>query len=372
MSRNRSQGYVYAIDWVRMATIIGVVLVHSVRFALAPYFPLWGGLMQMIFQYGRESFMVVTGFVLTYQYLNRTPDWSGFWRRRYGALLPSYLVWLAAFVALAFPVWPLVPWIGDYVRALPTGESHLYYVVLTLELYAVAPLFLRLVAWGRKNPWSLAIIAVLWELVTWTLKGYLGVTDAAPQMLVWTYGGYFLLGGLGAVHWKALRGWILDHGRMIMAMLAVLLVALGAVYRWEWSWHHSLAYVTNVFQPISVLYSLAVTLALFAGGIWFERARLSHTGLDRWVRRLGNASFGIYLIHPIFMHGWLELVKVWHFGINPWLNVGVTALLSLAFSLGAIAWIQSNPRLAWLVGAPRTKLGGPATTTSSSTQSLAG
>ncbi len=220
MTSPRARPYIYAIDFVRTATIVGVVMVHSVRFALAASVPLWGGLLQMFLQYGRESFMVVTGFVLVHQYLDRQPNWWSFWSRRYQSVLFPYLVWLALFVALSYPLWPLIPWLQEYVRVLPTGNGHLYYLVLTMELYVVAPLFLALVAWGRRHPWTLAGLAVLWELGSWTLAGYLGERIFAPQMLVFTYAGYFLLGGLAATHWKHVRAWTEAHTATV----------------WHWSW----------------------------------------------------------------------------------------------------------------------------------------
>ena len=350
----RSKPYVYAIDFVRMATIIGVVLVHSVRFALTSSDPLWGGLVQMLFQYGRESFMVVTGFVLAYQYLERAPTWWTFWKRRYRALLPPYLVWLAIFVGMSFPVWPVLPWLGHYVQKLPTGNGHLYYVVLTMELYVLAPAFMALLRWGRSRPWTLASLAVAWQLLIWTLAGYVGIRDVAPQMLVWTYGGYFILGGVAAAHWPKVSQWLYAKRHQIALGLGLAVLTMGATYGLDLSWHHSISFATDVFQPISVVYSLMVTIALFATGTWFNAIRLERAGWDRWVRQLGNTSFGIYLIHPIFVHGWINSVNAAHIDLSPWLNAPLTALLSLALSVAVISGLQRTPRLAWLVGEPRT------------------
>ncbi len=353
----KGRSYIYAIDFVRAGTIIGVVMVHSVRFALAASAPLWGGLLQMFLQYGRESFMVVTGFVLAHQYLDRQPNWWSFWSRRYQAVLFPYLVWLALFVAMSYPLWPLIPWFKEYVRVLPTGNGHLYYLVLTMELYVVAPLFLALVAWGRRHPWTLASFAVIWELGSWTLAGYLGERSFAPQMLVITYTGYFLLGGLAAAHWSHVRTWAKAHAAMVSALVVAGLVLMAGVYGADWAWKHSLGFATNVFQPVSVVYSLIITLGLFTAGTWFEGARDRRPTWDVWVRRIGNASFGIYLVHPIFVHGWLDFTGPSALAINPWLNTLLTALVALSMSLLTISWLQGRARLAWLVGKPRTVVG---------------
>lgn len=352
----RQRAYVHAIDFVRMATIIAVVVVHSVRFALVPSVPIWGGLIQLLFQYGRESFMVITGFVLTYQYLGRTPRWGSFWKRRYGALVPPYLVWLALFVAMSFPLVPLSPWLGHYLGALPTGNGHLYYVVLTLELYALAPLFLAVVSWSRQRPWLVAGAAVTWQLVSFGLAGYFAMAAFAPQMLVWTYGGYFVLGGIGATHWPEINQFLAAHRKQILTATALASLAMACVYGLDLAWRHSLAFATNVFQPMTVPYSLAITAVLFAAGTWYSGVRLERKGWDHGVRRLGNASFGIYLVHPIFVHGWLDLIQQLHWSLNPWLNTPVTVVISLAFSLAVVAGIQASPHLTWLVGAPRTSI----------------
>jgi peptidoglycan/LPS O-acetylase OafA/YrhL len=105
---------------------------------------------------------------------------------------------------------------------------------------------------------------------------------------------------------------------------------------------------------MTVVYSLAVTIALFAAGTWFESIRSDRPAWDVWIRRLGNTSFGIYLVHPIFVHGWLNLLHDLGIHINPWLNTPITAVLSVAASFLVISALQRTPWLAWLVGEPRT------------------
>ncbi len=134
---------------------------------------------------------------------------------------------------------------------------------------------------------------------------------------------------------------------------------MAAVYGGDWVWKHSLGFATNVFQPVSVVYSLIVTLALFTGGTWFEAARDTHPTWDVWVRRIGNASFGIYLVHPIFVHSWLDVTGPSGLAFNPWLNTVLTAMVALSMSLLTVSWLQGRTRLAWLVGKPRTVVGRP-------------
>lgn len=351
--------YIYALDFVRMATIVGVVCVHSVRFGLVPSAPVAGGLLQMALQFGRESFMVMTGLVLTYQYIDRKPEWLKFWRRRYGALLPPYLVWLAFFVALSFPLWPVLPYLERFVRVLPTGNGHLYYVVLTMELYVVTPLFMALVRLARRHPVVIGAAAVAWELVLWTLSGYLGWHWVAPQMLVWTYGGYFTLGGILAVHWPAVRDWLSARRGQTLWFWAAGCALLAVGYGADYAWTRNLGLATTVFQPVSVIYSVAVIAALFAGGTWFEATRVIDSRWDRLVRLLGNASFGIYLISPIFLHGWLTVTHGTALGRLPWINTVFTAAVTLVASTAAVYWLQTKPRLTWLVGQPRTAVKPP-------------
>src|SRR5205823_1735076 len=79
-----------------------------------------------------------TAFVLTYSYRDREPRWPAFWRRRYLLIGVPYLVWSTIyFLAHGNGLRP-----GLLMRQLVTGtaEYHLYFLLVSMQLYLVFPL----------------------------------------------------------------------------------------------------------------------------------------------------------------------------------------------------------------------------------------
>lgn len=341
--------FVYAMDFIRMATILGVVLVHAIRFALVPQDAFLGGLMQMLFQFGRESFMVVTGFVLAYQYAAPKPGWPRFWLKRGRGVLIPYLFWLAVFVASSMPLWPLSPIVHRFWQVLPTGDGHLYYIVITLQFYLLAPLFMALIRGLKAHPIMGAAGAIGWELMTWTLSAAVHSPLWAPQLLASTYAGYFVLGGIVATQWGPLSKWLAQNRWLAQLCLSFSLPIVAVVYGVEFS-ANGVGVATNVFQPISVVYAVVVIWALFAAGTWYEERRLASPGFRAWVGSIAGASFGIYLIHPLYLHGWLSLLA--HFNLHPngWYNVVATAGLTALASWGTVSLAQRWRGTSWMFG----------------------
>jgi peptidoglycan/LPS O-acetylase OafA/YrhL len=351
--------HVDAMDLVRAVTIVSVIAVHSTWFtANGGGSPAAGGAL-MLLHFTRESFMALTGFVIAYSYLGRPVAWGAFYARRYRLILFPYLVWSAAYLALAHPLWPPLPFLARYARAVATGTAwfHLYYLLITMQFYLLVPAFLPVVRRMAGQPGWLAG-ALVAEVALMAYDQY-GIHGPVHNLLlayrgteVWTYALYFLLGGVLAAGWDRWQA-VLWRQRHRWALL-LLTTAAGAeaVYILQWRLTGNINFADAVLQPAMVPFAVSLFVFLVnlgqAYGRW--RQRCGGHPLARTVRLISEVSFGMYLCHPMLMAAWLWLWGRSHARL-PHLPTDLltVAVITVASALAALG-LSRLPGAVWLVG----------------------
>ncbi|MGC8487528.1 MAG: acyltransferase [Clostridia bacterium] len=325
--------HVYAVDFARAATILAVVAVHAVRFGAGSAAPVAEGLVQLWLQFGREVFMAVTGFVLVYAYGYKRPRWLNFYQKRFQNTGVPYLIWLGFFLALSTPLWPVLPFLRTWLAEVPNGAGHLYYLVITFQFYAIVPLWIWL---ERRIPdrWLL-LGAFIIQIGGFTLAS-LGIPGAAPQLWATTYLFDFALGAAAAMHWSTVADVIRRHRRHALVGLALGMALVAGVYAADMAWHVAPPAAASVFQPLSTVYTALVMAAVLAAGTWFEEVRERFSRFSVVTMWVADASFGIYLVHTLFLHLVLEQAPRLSW-LGPW---GLSTLAFVAASVASVATVR--------------------------------
>jgi peptidoglycan/LPS O-acetylase OafA/YrhL len=303
-----------SVDVVRVLTVALVIAVHVVAqqpggVALA------GGALLTVMHVSREVFFLLTAFVLTYSYRDRAPSrWSAFWRRRYLLVCVPYLLWSAVyFLADGEPLWPAGHALARFSKDLLTGAAryHLYFLLVTMQLYLVFPLLRRLLLATRGHyGWLLAGAAVyqfgfyaaaqrgsaLGPLTGW-------LRDPSPYLP--SYLGFVVAGGVAACHAEAFMRWTSDRMRWVFTWCAAVVAVGLAVFFVQVCWlGQSPVVASGVFQPVVVAESVVIAWAFLALGLAWQQRR---TPGRRLVRSASDASFGVYLAHPLLVQGLLAV-----------------------------------------------------------------
>jgi peptidoglycan/LPS O-acetylase OafA/YrhL len=376
--------YIYALDPIRVFTALSVLSVHVIGFSAVLNTSALGYAVQLgagsALHFTREVFMFTTAFVLVYTYAGSDFKLAAYLRKRGVTVLVPYLLWSVFYVA--FTAWmggvSLSPtrFAMTTLKAIPTGSAsyQLYYILLTLQFYAIFPLLLRLLPWIRRHVRLVLATSLALELVVLALDfvfvenlhapsvfppGWAIRIDSYLPSFVLTYQFYFILGAVAALHFDRVSAFLLAHGRAIVAAFALALGAYWFNFALSvWVGHNTADYAIAVLQPEMVPYSVVVLAFLgYLACRWAPPARPGEApakprGARTW-HTLADATFGVYLVHPVFLTPALTYVAP---TLPAALPIPVRVALILvpvaALSVGVSVLLLRTPGLSALVGRP--------------------
>lgn len=363
--------HVHELDIVRILTFACVIGVHTISNTNVGSNPV-SNAVELLLHFTREAFFFLTGFVLMHQYGSRRFDLARFYRRRLLLVGGPYLAW-----TLIYTFWKPVAAGGSWsrqVHELPgyivygSAWYHLYFLLVSLQIYLLFPLISRLVNRTRRHHLALLVISGALELALLTWVRY----DSRPtpsalfnghqDIWIWNYQFWILLGAIAACHRSEVAGWIRRHRPLVAG-----LVGLGAGLALAWycgELAHGLAPISAavVLQPIMVPWSLAAIAGLFAiGTSWTDRRTGGVEGgrpvrLQAAVDYASDRSFGIFLVHPLVLSA---LLGVGHGTVPRHVgNPGLTVLSYVVVIVGAVVVTEvarRSPLSLILTGRPQVR-----------------
>ncbi|MGH8890437.1 MAG: acyltransferase [Acidothermaceae bacterium] len=342
----RSQGSaekrVWSIDLVRLTVVFGVVCVHCMSF-LAPPGSVTAGAATIVLHVNREVFIFITACVLCYVYAQRVAKaaaegrrrWpiGDYWLRRYRLVLAPYLTWTAIyFFANSGPN----SW-STFWYDVETGNArfHLYFLLVTMQIYLVLPLLLPLlrITAGHHGLLVAAGLAVQFWFTAIahyapSQQGLIGVWLRNDNELLFSYVGYVVLGAVIATHLREWHAWLRGHNRIVLGVAAFGLVAGLTSYFCDVEVRGQSPFAASaVLQPAVTIEAIALIVGLFALGAWWAPWRAPSGDVvaagavasepisarrrkqRRFVAAGSDASFGIYLVHPLLLQGGMILAN---------------------------------------------------------------
>jgi peptidoglycan/LPS O-acetylase OafA/YrhL len=326
--------HLHPVDLVRLLTVMGVIAVHVTAFTM-PADDVAAGAALTVLHVTREVFLLLSAFVLAYSYRARPLHSSSFWRRRYPLIVVPYLCWTVVYVIadgqLTSPWHATATLLTDLVDG--GARYHLYFLVVTLQLYAVFPWLLRAARrWGHRPRGILA--ASLAAQLAFAAAIHYRVSAPAPvstwlshpDALLPSYQLYIVVGVLAALYFEDVTAWLRRHADIVA--LAVAVTAVGGIASFAIDVAvigMSPVHASEVFQPAVVLESVAFTAGQYVLGAWLVD-RVAHRGRRR-LEATADVSFGVYLAHPLLLQG-----ALWGAAA-----VGLMAALSSLSSVVALA-----------------------------------
>jgi len=342
--------HIYEIDPLRACTAFSVVGVHVLAATLflnqaAPGVQIQNALIVAL-HYTREMFIFITAFALAYVYFERSFSLKQFWLKRgLGVLLP-YVIWSLIYIWANHPGISGEKFLQLSLIDIPTGNAsyQLYYILLSLEFYALLPLFLLFLKRCKHHPWIVLSVSFVLQLLIYyadfhTLQqntptsGFWYEFEQYQDRFILIYQFYFVLGGFVALYFQQVRSFLLRHGTIVAGgfFLALATLWLHFVVQID-VYHESIPYASSVLQPIMAFFCVAIILFM----LWLTSRWASRTGPVEHPRGyriwqvLADASFGVYLIHvlildQVFRWAVPAMPKTWFVGVRVFLVWLLTA-----------------------------------------------
>ena len=320
------------IDWLRMIAAFCVVLIHvTARFVEPSVYQHANATWWLAFvinscsRFAVPIFLMISGYLL----LGRNESWLSFYRHRYARLLPPFLFWNLVYLLFGMAFAHNMG-VQERLKAFLyswASASHLWYLPMLLSVLMVAPLLNSVVTKRRPRgfDWCLLLGGILAVFCYYQARqpaasatptaGWLAEVKV-PQVFaflkplgLWPNGlffGYLLLGYVLGVHADRFRPYMPLCWICALSGLAFGLVADGGGMRYGGRLT-SFEYLGLTVCLLSIAVFLSV--ALYAGQ-WSR---------SPWVRKIAECSFGIYLIHMIFLRVHDRLLGNWYLRIaaNP-------------------------------------------------------
>lgn len=338
------------LDALRVITCFSVIAFHAVS---GPY-PVDDphlGVATSLLHYGREVFFFVSAVVLVRSYMprlgpdGRLPDEASLRRRRLRLIGVPYLLWTAIYLMIwvwhvrdAEPAAQLardLPLRWVYLLATGNGSYHLYFLLVTIQVAAVFPVFLGILRRTQGNHhWLLAgSLAVqvgtllIYHLVFLPSEGWRAVVGDSSLL---AYQFWLFAGGVTALHLERIHDWVMSHQPLVLTSVPLGATALLANY-WAQVPVLGVPRASTPLQPMMILWSTIMLAALYLSAVHLTRVRCPL--LQRAVTHLAQLSFGIYLAHPMVLDLVLSLARRLDlFSPSPWL----AAIAFLFTSLGTV------------------------------------
>jgi peptidoglycan/LPS O-acetylase OafA/YrhL len=364
MSSTSLRRHIYEADVLRVLTFACVIAVHTTA-ETTQASNVTANFAVMLLHFTREAFFCLTGFVLVHQYLGRTFNLGQFWWRRIVTVGVPYLTWTVIYTFLNYQDHPM-PGPGEVTltllrnAALGTAWYHLYFLLVSMQIYLLYPLIAKLLTRTVGQHGRLLAISAILQVGILSVLMYAAPTTGFGHSLVHndaaifvSYQFYILLGAVAAYHWPGWLAWIRTHRPTILAAVIAAAVAAEVWYLAAVSTGMLATTAASVLQPVMLIWSVAAIAGLVAlSTLWTERRR-DGDRTTRTLAVLSDRSFGVFLVHPAVL--WVVLWADGHWLPNhlgaPWLTF-VAYLFTVVGALAATEVFRRIPVSLALTGRP--------------------
>jgi peptidoglycan/LPS O-acetylase OafA/YrhL len=304
----KERKHLWEVDVVRILTFLCVIAVHTTSHTVAAdnlgLYLLLGTL-----HFTRNVFFALTAFVLVYSYLHRPVSMRKFWPKRFLLVGVPYVVWSLIYFVASNLHSPTSHTFGqltlDFLGHLFTGTAwyHLYFLLVTMQVYLLLPVILWVVRKTRGHHWRLLGISLAAQLVIVALYFYWPSTVAFlhgyTKEYFFSYEFFILAGAVAADHSAEFLAWVRGHRPLIAwVVLATGLLANG-VFLIQIASGMSYSKTGTPLQPMIMVWGIAVSFGFLAlGTLWSDRRKPDGFG-TKFVRLASDRSFGIFLSHPL-------------------------------------------------------------------------
>jgi len=337
---------------LRGFVVLGVMLMHTTWYFSHAHAESWVTISEMLLDIISLFAVPLVMFVSGYMFIshNRHADyykWS-FFRRMFLSVLSPYLLFSLLYLGGAWFFSNASFTLKQVAYLIVTGSSavHMAFFRALFGFYAIYPLLLRYFNRCRlHHRLHRFIIQVILLQLFWKICNNISYSNQAVILTLeittfLRYIAYFSFGMLAYIYHKKMLRWIDTHHVLLMTGFILNLILIGGCWFAKY-YLHILPLLEFVCFPLNLfLYSIIIAM-LFRYACTLE----SQDSLSkRFMMYLGNYSFGLFLIHIIYMYVGSELLTLLHMSPQQLCFYPLLFIIMLSLSL---LTMEALARVSW-------------------------
>lgn len=326
------------LDFVRAFAALSVVVIH----VTGPYVTVnrYGYIMNQGARFAVPIFVIISGLLLMYSYSGKEFKTGIFLRKRFNKILIPYLIWTLIYVLFNYrnDIGTLMRQKSQFASLLlqklkfGTADSHLYFIIIMIQLYILFPVLKKLVEKAPKvTLWVSFIITLLFHTGVYlsllhkvTLPGF--VIPYYEFFPTWIF--FFVFGMYFCQRFSVLTEKIRKGRIILIPVWFVSLMLLIADSR-----------LTNTYgssvRPSIVLYCITTFLFMYAVLASFRNINGTFMSI---VEEISRQSFIMYFSHILIIKiikmvsNHLGLAGLWDRTVGMVFLLAVVVIATLFFS----------------------------------------
>lgn len=373
------------IDYLRGFAILAVIAIHTSSFFTkipdVNFLLIINVIINVFSHFAVPLFIFISGFVLFLNY-NSILSQKSFYKKRAESILPQYVIFSAIYILLSVVLSAIdgkleLPSIIKIVFNLSTANSsyHLWYFALIIQFYIIYPytikkykkfadndstfLFICITLIIQEAWIVIKNIAIYFSSTTYfnSINYFNPIIDIVLQRVFLSHIFYFILGIYACQNYKGLKDkilkakqWTLPTMLIFTGIISVLwikgIIEYGNYYRIP-------KYYFTATGLIESLYLSLIISMLMEISSNYSKKKNKYSNV---ILLFGKYSFGIYLIHVLYMRIIVEIIYP-QFDIDPdqWIFYPVLFILTLLLSYFSVHQISHLPCSEIIVGVKNPK-----------------
>lgn len=363
------------IDYLRGFGILAVILIHVIydfinraEVSLVLFINIFA---DVFITFAVPLFFCVSGLVLFFRYRqSKVFSVIGFYRRRYLTIIPPYLLFSLIYMLFQNEKLDLKVFIKNVIlgRAYP----HLWFFLVLIQLYLLFPFIAKIYEYMKKKEglryfliFSL-LAQILWNIFVLNILPHISAQNfllnaaftIARQHIFVSYIFFFVLGLYICDNYASLSDYCAKNLKPIPLLVSISLLIILVCPFFLITLKNSDYFISiprywgalsTILIPILNVFSFAM---LYKASIFLMAKK---NMLSDIVRELGRYSFGLYLIHPLFLRPVFAVLKPVLYMDNYLLFEIVSMLSVTLLSYIAVYLIGRLPYSYFVIGFVRPK-----------------
>jgi peptidoglycan/LPS O-acetylase OafA/YrhL len=319
-----------------------------------------------------SQFVFISGFVLYNKYKG---DFSVrmFFKKRVSSVLWPYLIFSTFYFFYPVVFAPLAPasfshlaglvslsgiqLLGAYLLGLVTGIAQMWFILLILQLYVLYPFIVK--AYHRASKHQNVVVGALAMLLIVQIV-YTWISIVVPHYVIEpnelrvpfiSQIFYFVLAIFACDHYDSIKNKIATIKLPPLTIFVALATACyGVVYNLALLTQSSPVVYVLLYVIVQAAYALLlIVFFLKICILWRE----PHSLVTRWMERIGEDSFGIYLTHTFYVVVFGGLLIILGLGVADLLFYPIVFVSVLIASYLTVHLIYRLPYSNIIIGRPR-------------------